>query len=104
MPGVLTRRDSVATRAPPISDLDELPFPDWGQMSPALYTRFPRGAATRRLPVAPVLTTRGCPFSCSFCASPGIWGRKIRFRGPESVVDEIEYLVGEFSVRVIHFE
>ncbi len=39
----------------------------------------------------PIMTSRGCPYSCSFCAGPKISGKKWRFRNPESVVDEIEF-------------
>jgi len=87
-----------------IADLDSLPFPDWEQMDPRMYKRAPHGGLIKRFPVAPMTSTRGCPFDCTFCASPMLWGRRIRFRSPENVVDEIEYLVRDFSVREVHFE
>ena len=89
---------------PLIADLDSLPFPDWEQMDPRTYKRAPHGGLIKRFPVAPITSTRGCPFDCRFCASPKLWGRRIRFRSPTNVVDEIEWLVKDFGVREIHFE
>ena len=40
-----------------------------------------------------VVTSRGCPGKCTFCCSPELWGRKIRFRSAGNVLDEIEELV-----------
>jgi radical SAM superfamily enzyme YgiQ (UPF0313 family) len=47
-------------------------------------TRVPRWGA--------VLATRGCAFDCSFCYN--FWDRRMRYREPEAVVDELRYLQG----------
>ncbi len=39
-----------------------------------------------------IATTRGCPYSCNWCAKP-IFGRKYHARSPEQVLDEMEYLM-----------
>lgn len=96
--------DEPAERAEVVEDLDTLPFPDWSDVDPRSYPPAPHGAVARNFPVGVVATSRGCPFECSFCASPGISGRRIRFRSPESVVAEIRRLVDEFGVREVHFE
>ncbi|HEY6007754.1 MAG TPA: radical SAM protein [Geobacteraceae bacterium] len=36
-----------------------------------------------------IVTSRGCPAACTFCASPRFWGKTLRFRSPRSVIDEI---------------
>jgi len=87
-----------------IKDIDSLPLPDWEQMNPKSYEKAPHGGLIKNFPVAPIISSRGCPFACSFCASPFIWKQKIRFRSPKNVVDEIELLVQEFGVKEIHFE
>jgi radical SAM superfamily enzyme YgiQ (UPF0313 family) len=103
-PGVATPDNPMPGRAPMIQNLDDLPFPDWKSMDPRRYRKAPHGAVVRNFPVAPVTTTRGCNFGCKFCSSPNFWGRMVRFRSPENVVEEIEYLVRDFGVREIHFE
>ena len=87
-----------------VENLDDLPMPDWGQISPKSYPRAPHGAVTKTYPIGIIITTRGCPYGCKFCASPNFYDRKIRFRSPKNVVDEIEYLVKNHGVKEIHFE
>lgn len=45
-----------------------------------------------------IVTTRGCPSNCYFCSSPDFWGRKVRFRSPESIVKEILYIREKFGL------
>lgn len=51
-----------------------------------------------------MITSRGCPLDCSFCTIHSIWGKKVRFRSPKNVANEIEFLVREYGVEEIHFE
>ncbi len=49
----------------------------------------------------PIITSRGCPFGCTFCAS-----RKTKFigRDPMDVVDEIEHCLETYGIKEFHFE
>jgi anaerobic magnesium-protoporphyrin IX monomethyl ester cyclase len=87
-----------------VENLDSLPFPDWEQMDPRTYPKAPHGALAKRFPVGVLMTTRGCPYECVFCASPGLYDRRIRFRSPENVLEEMELLTRDYGVREIHFE
>ena len=53
--------------------------------------------------VATVFSTRGCPYGCIYCGSHNIFGRKIRYRPVEDVVDEITELRNTYGVRGIYF-
>lgn len=87
-----------------VSDLDATGFPAWDLIDPRTYPPAPQGTFTKRLPVAPIIVTRGCPFDCTFCAGHLISGKKIRTRSASNVVDEIEYLVSNYGIREIHIE
>jgi len=87
-----------------IDDLDEIPFPLWEQMDPRRYPPIPHQLFVRRLPVAPILTSRGCPFNCYFCASTRLYGKKLRKRSAENVIEEMEMLRRDFGVREFHME
>ncbi len=50
-----------------------------------------------------VQTKRGCPFRCMFCSYPYIEGRKLRYRSPKTVVDEIGALKENYGVQKIWF-
>ena len=109
IPGVYARADLADDRVSPtkaerIDDLDQIPFPDWEQLDPRSYPKAPHGAVAKDYPIGVVTTTRGCPYACTFCASPRFYDRTIRFRTPENVIAEITYLVDRFGVREIHFE
>ncbi|MCX9011228.1 MAG: radical SAM protein [Candidatus Methanoperedens sp.] len=86
-----------------IEDIDSLPFPAWHLMPPEKYHIAPVLASSDRYPLAPVMSTRGCPYMCRYCASHITWRRKLRLRSPEKVVDEIEMLMNDFGVKSIHF-
>jgi len=104
IPGLASPNRPLAAPRELIPDLSALPFPDWDQCPPASYPPAPHGGVAKNYPIAPITSSRGCPYACSFCSSPFLWQRKIRFRDPVNVVDEIEYMVRRHGVREIHFE
>lgn len=50
-----------------------------------------------------MITARGCPFSCQFCNSSQFWGRKVRLRSPDNIVEEIEIILKNFNNPSIMF-
>jgi anaerobic magnesium-protoporphyrin IX monomethyl ester cyclase len=88
-----------------IANLDGLPFPRRDMLPMDNYFRAREAhGGLKETRWTSVITSRGCPFSCSFCSTPGIWHRLWRARSPENVVDEIEECVDKWKVREIHFE
>jgi len=83
-------------------DLDALAPPAWDLAPPDRYRGAPQGFAFRRLPIAPILTSRGCPYACTFCGGAAVTGRRFRARSPASVRAEVEGLVARFGVREVH--
>ncbi len=51
-----------------------------------------------------IITSRGCPFSCSFCCSPNIWGQRTFFRSSKSVLAEVDELIEKYGVSEIRFQ
>lgn len=76
--------------------IDELPFPDLGDLDPARYT-----AAGK--PLTFMITSRSCPHRCSFCSVHTTFGRKYRLRALDNVLEEIELRYRQ-GYRVIDFE
>lgn len=76
-------------RRPDIRDLDSLPFPAWDLVDVSRY----RGIWRRRHGYFSMnmVTTRGCPFHCNWCAKP-IWGQRYNTRSPEDVAAEMKWL------------
>ena len=104
--GVVFRKDGKVTAnppRPPIADLDALPFPAY-HLIPFEKYNFQLDVPGRGLlPAASVMTSRGCPFNCNFCATPINWGRRVRMRSPENVVREIEHLKERYGIKAVFF-
>ncbi|MEI6970045.1 MAG: radical SAM protein [bacterium] len=66
-----------------ILNLDELPFPDLTEFDLRKYPAW-------RRKFYGIITSRGCPYACTYCAAPLVTGRKFRLRSATNVVDEIE--------------
>ncbi len=85
----------------PISDLDDLPFPAWDLLPDVtLYDHPMHVVGGRRFPI---LGSRGCPFNCTFCSSPVFWERKVRWRQPANVVDEMDRIHQCYGIDKFHF-
>ena len=106
VPGLIYRKgsDIYMNERAVFEKLDELDFPDWELIDPNKYPVAPQGTFTRRLPVAPIITSRGCPYECTYCGVVSNTGRRFRTRSPENVIAEIELLVKKYGVREIHVE
>jgi radical SAM superfamily enzyme YgiQ (UPF0313 family) len=68
--------------SPQVTDLDSLPFPARKLINPHDYGKADGGYAIT------IMSTRGCPFDCSFCDKT-IMGKNVRNRSGESIAEEI---------------
>jgi anaerobic magnesium-protoporphyrin IX monomethyl ester cyclase len=87
-------------RRPDIKDLDALPFPAWDLVDIPRYQeawRERHGYYSMNM-----VTTRGCPFHCNWCAKP-IWGQRYNARSPENVAAELKWLKETFQPDHIWF-
>jgi len=78
-------------------DLDSLPFPAWDLLPMDKYNAI---ISNGRL--ATLSPGRGCPFHCGFCFKQAS-DKKVRFRNPSSVADEIEQLINSYKIKEINF-
>lgn len=93
----------IRYRAARILDLDKVPFPardmlqDIGGNVFAFNKNYKDGGSTV------IITSRGCPYSCAFCASPGIWNRKVVLRSVENVLAEVDEVKEKFNISQLRF-
>jgi len=45
-----------------------------------------------------IITTRGCPSSCTYCSSPYFWEQKVTYRSPQNIVDELKHIQKKFGI------
>lgn len=106
----LVFREGDAVRVNPkvnfIADLDRLPFPAHDLLGPERYFKLALPMAYSFLSPRnlPVVTSRGCPCSCSFCSSTHLWGKRYRTRSPENVLAELDYLRERFRIQEVKFQ
>lgn len=105
IPGLIWKRDgeTVVNERSFVERLDELPFPAWELMDPRSFPPMPFNGYSRKHPIAPVLTSRGCPYKCTFCGNEKVNGRIFRGRSAGNIIEELNLLKSEYGVREIHF-
>jgi anaerobic magnesium-protoporphyrin IX monomethyl ester cyclase len=102
--GIVFRSDNRVLLTKPrklLEDLNALPYPARELLPMEKYIPLPN--QYKRKPVVHMTAIRGCPYSCSFCSNNKIFGRKIRFRSPEKIVEEIKYVKKKYGAREISF-
>ena len=52
---------------------------------------------------ARILASKGCPFNCSFCTTPIFYKRKVNFRSPESVINEMDIINRKYNIKHFRF-
>ncbi|MEA2036097.1 MAG: radical SAM protein [Nanoarchaeota archaeon] len=77
-----------------MENLDDLPHPAFDLLPN--FKIYPSRA--RKKPVAPIMTSRGCPFQCTFCNTK-IFGKAYRPHTPEYIIKQIDILVNKFGVK-----
>lgn len=88
---------------PEIADLDSIPFPDMDgfgfeeQLRNTYTNSLTWTTVTDNARMYPVVTSRGCPFKCTFCYHFG----KYRFRSLPNVMEEIRLAVSKYNITVI---
>ena len=107
VPGLALRADDGAClRTPPrerIRAIDDLPWPAWHLLPIEMYLDNHFGHEEHNLRSMPMLATRGCPYRCTFCSSPTMWGTSWLARDPQDVVNEIKYYRERYRIDHVEF-
>jgi len=98
--GISFRKGDKIIHNPPRPwlDMDDLPHPAWHLIDTSDYIM-----PFHNVPFLLVATSRGCPYPCTFCADSTYYGRSLRQRSPERLVDEIEWAGKEFGIHEFLF-
>jgi len=90
---------------PPIENLDKLPFPARHLLPLNRYALhymcyMPDNVQGK---IFSLMASRGCLYNCSFCQTPSLWGRRIRYRSVQNVISEIEHCMNTFGYKAFRF-
>lgn len=106
IPGLWYRDGNVITYGgmADLVDVDSLPMPAWDLLPMEKYRAHNWHCLSdldNRSPYGVIFTSLGCPFNCSFCNIHALYDGKpgIRFRNPKRVIEEIDFLVRNYSIK-----
>lgn len=84
-----------------IQNLDNIPFPARHLVPWEKYNFILEVPDRGKLQTANLMTSRGCPFNCNFCASSKMWGRTCRTRSVDNILEEIEILRNKYKIEAL---
>ena len=99
--GIAYKKDGVITYTPErdFISLDNYPQLRYDKIKILDYVEYKINKDMDRS--VTILTGRGCPYNCSFCASPQLWKRKVRYFPLERVMENIDYIVKNTGIKSI---
>ncbi len=110
IPGLSYLEDGkfIANDQPPLVNPDDLPVAAWDLLPMKSYRAHNWHCfehIDQRSPYAIMYTSLGCPFNCTYCNIHALYNDapSIRFRSPEKVVEEIDFLVKNYNIKNIKF-
>lgn len=106
VPGLALMSEEGPTMIPGrkrMRDIHSIPRPAWDLLP---MDRYFEGRCAMGIDLGrsmPMITSRGCPYECTFCSSPNMWTTRYIVRTAADVVDEIEWLQETYGVENIDF-
>lgn len=106
VPGLCIRKGEITVRTAyrdRILQIDEIPEPNWNIFPIEEYidNAFTHGTNLGRS--MPIMASRGCPYSCTFCSSPQMWTTRWKARAPQAVVNEMQKYIEKYKVTNFDF-
>lgn len=106
--GILFRKGNKIIKNNPrelIKDLNTILFPSKDILPLKLYEKrhVSRGFSREHLKIMELMTSRGCPNKCIFCAGHINYGNTIRFRSYDNIISEIKQSIEKYGITHISF-
>lgn len=98
-----TTKPTCLSKPNRLNDIELLPIPSWELFPLEKYQQNKLSYGVSYDVSLPLIATRGCPYDCTFCSSPDMWGRSYKMRTVQSVVNEIDFLVKTYNVSNVDF-
>ena len=86
-----------------LRQLDDIPWPAWNEIPLEEYLSRGYSYGVNRGRSMPMIASRGCPYSCTFCSNPLMWGTRWVARNIKDLVDEIEYYIAKYKITNVDF-
>lgn len=110
VPGVVfvdrSQPDAPLVRAPArarIRAVDDIPWPAWDLFPVEVYLSTNNAFGVHRGRSMAILATRGCPYKCTFCSNPQMYGKLWAPREPKAVLAEMEHYIDRYGAENFDF-
>ncbi len=94
---VYRQEDKIVSNPRKTINVEEYGPPAWELLRPERYPPVQHGTVHKSTRVVPIITSRGCPYPCTYCAGHLVTGKKIRRRAVGEIVDEIGFLQDRYG-------
>jgi len=102
--GIVFRKNGTVFKTSPrpaIENIDSIPFPARHLININNYVNPIYDVYSAQM--TSIISSRGCPFKCTFCGSQNVFGHTARFRSIENVIEEIDIMISRHGVKGLHF-
>ncbi len=106
VPGLMFRKGNELVKTIPrtrIRAIDEIPWPDWELVPMDEYLDRSLSYGVNRGRSMPMIASRGCPYQCTFCSNPLMWGTRWVARDVKDLVNEIEFYIKRYNITNVDF-
>ena len=86
-----------------IRKIDEIPWPAWDLLPLENYLNSRSARGTLNIRTIPMLASRGCPYECTFCSNPNMYGRYYVTRNHEDLLNEIAHYIDKYQIEDVDF-
>lgn len=86
-----------------IRSVDELAWPSWDEIPLENYFDGGYDGGSLNFNSIPMLATRGCPYKCTFCSNPAMWGSAWVPRNPKKIIEEIKSYIKKYKIQHVNF-
>lgn len=107
--GIVFRKKNKIIKNRPralIENIDTIPFPARDLLPMELYSKrhVSKGFSRKDMKIIEIITSRGCPNNCIFCAGHINYGHRIRFRSYENIANEIKECMEKSGITHVSIE
>lgn len=95
--------NNFSRRIKRVEDINSIPWPAWDLFPLDKYFTHKITYGVYRGNTLPIMASRGCPYDCTFCSSPQMWGKQYNIRDINDFVDEMQFYYQNYNVSNFDF-
>lgn len=88
---------------PRIREVDTIPWPIWPEGYLEKFWQAGKSYGVQSERDMPILGSRGCPYQCTFCSSPGMWTTRYVLRDVDDLILEIKSYIARYNITALQF-